>query len=53
MNNKNYKQEYIDFVDSMSYAKIDEVITFEKAIESFKKAVEFIESNLLRTFTDC
>ncbi len=44
MNDKNYKQEYMDFVDSMSYAKTDEVITFEKAIGSFKKVVEFIEN---------
>lgn len=45
MTDKNYKQEYIDFVDSMSYDKTDEVITFGRAIDSFKKVVEFIEKS--------
>ena len=42
---KVYKKEYSDFVDSMSYAKDFEVITFEKAIDSFKKLYEFIKKN--------
>lgn len=46
MNDKVYQQEYMDFVDSMSYAKTDEVIRFKKTIGSFKKVVEFIENNL-------
>ncbi|MDD3436392.1 MAG: nucleotidyl transferase AbiEii/AbiGii toxin family protein [Candidatus Gastranaerophilales bacterium] len=45
MQDKIYKQEYRHFVDSMSYAKTDEVITFEKAIESFKNVMDFIEVN--------
>jgi len=39
-----YLTEYLEFVDSMCYAKSDEVITFEKAIESFKNIIDFIKN---------
>ena len=39
---KVYKKEYSDFVNSMSYAKDSEVITFEKAIKYYKKIYNFI-----------
>ena len=39
---KVYKKEYSDFVGSMSYAKDSEVITFEKAVEYYKKIYNFI-----------
>lgn len=42
---KVYKKEYFDFVSSMSYAKDSEVITFEKALESFKNIYNQIENN--------
>ena len=42
---KVYQKEYSDFVSSMSYAKDSEVITFEKALDSFKKLYEFIKKN--------
>jgi len=34
-----YKDEYIRFVDAMSYAKEDEIITFEKSVQAFEKIV--------------
>jgi len=34
-----YKVEYTRFVDAMSYAKEDEMITFEKSIQSFERIV--------------
>ena len=42
---KIYKKEYSDFVSSMSYAKDSEVITFEKALENFKKIYNQIENS--------
>lgn len=39
---KVYKKEYSDFVDSMSYAKDSEVITFEKALNYFNRMYDFI-----------
>ena len=39
---KVYKKEYSDFVDSMSYAKDSEVITFEKALNFFNRMYDFI-----------
>lgn len=39
---KVYKKEYSDFVDSMSYAKGSEVITFEKALNYFNRMYDFI-----------
>ena len=39
---KIYKKEYSDFVDSMSYAKDSEFITFEKAIKCCNKIYNFI-----------
>ena len=34
-----YEDEYIRFVDAMSYAKEDEIITFEKSVQAFEKIV--------------
>ena len=42
---KIYQKEYADFVSSMSYAKDSEVITFEKALENFKKIYNQIENS--------
>ena len=39
---KVYKNEYSDFVGSMSYAKNSEVITFEKALKSFENICSYI-----------
>ena len=39
---KVYKKEYSDFVDSMSYEKDSEVITFEKALNYFNRMYDFI-----------
>lgn len=42
---KVYQKEYTDFVNSMSYAKDSEVITFEIALKSFEKLFEFIKKS--------
>lgn len=42
---KIYKKEYLDFVNSMSYAKDSKVMTFEKALKSFEKLFEFIKKS--------
>lgn len=39
---KIYKKEYSDFVGSMSYAKVSDVITFEKALNTFKNIHKFL-----------
>ena len=39
---KIYQKEYNDFVSSMSYEKDSEIITFEKAIDKFKKIYNFV-----------
>lgn len=41
---KQYKQEYEMFVNSMSYAKTAEIITFDLAINSLNKIIEYISS---------
>ena len=45
INDKNYQNEYTDFVGSMSYAKDSDVITFKKALKYFEKLYEFINKN--------
>ncbi len=42
---KIYKKEYLDFVNSMSYAKDSKVITFEKALKCFEKLFKFIKKS--------
>lgn len=43
---KFYKIEYTDFVESMCYSKIAEMITFEKALKTFKNLYEFIMNSV-------
>ncbi len=45
-NQKQYKVEYNDFVNSLSYAPDSEMISYEKALVAFKRLVEAIRTPL-------